>query len=45
MFDYRISAAPTTYIIDRDGKIVAAWTGFSEDDETIPATLKKLGLE
>ncbi len=45
MRDYHISAAPTTYIVDREGKIVAAWVGFDPKDENIPATLKKLGLE
>ena len=36
---------PTTYLIDREGKILSAWVGFSEDDENAKAALKKLGLE
>ncbi len=45
MRDYHISAAPTTYLIDREGKVAAAWIGFSEDDENIKAALNKCGLE
>ena len=45
MRDYKVTAWPTTYVIDRAGKIVSAWVGFAEDDEHIPAALKKLGLE
>jgi hypothetical protein len=29
--DYKVSAVPTQYFIDPDGKIVDAWTGFDED--------------
>ncbi len=42
---YRLNAAPTTYLIDREGKITDAWTGFSPDDERAAAALKKLKLE
>jgi peroxiredoxin len=45
MQTYSISAAPTTYIIDKEGKIMAAWVGFSENDDNIKGALKKLGLE
>jgi peroxiredoxin len=42
---YCISAAPTTYLIDKEGKIMAAWVGFSDSDENVKGALKKLGLE
>ncbi len=45
MQEYCVSAVPTTYIIDKDGKIMLAWLGFSEDDENITGALKKLGME
>ncbi len=43
--DYHSSAVPTTYLIDRDGKIAAAWLGFDEKNDQTPALLKKLGIE
>jgi peroxiredoxin len=41
--DYRINAVPTTYVIDRDGRVAAAWTG-GRDSTTIEDLLAKLGL-
>jgi peroxiredoxin len=45
MEGYGVSAWPTNYIIDKEGKIVTAWMGFSEDHEDTKAALQKLGLE
>ncbi len=42
---YASNAVPTTYLIDREGKVLSAWLGFSEDDENAKTALKKLGLE
>ena len=42
---YCVGAVPTTYLIDKDGKIMLAWVGFSENDENIKGALKKLGME
>lgn len=45
MNDYRVEAVPTTYVIDRDGKIAAAWIGYQQDSPQQRAVLKKLGIE
>ena len=45
MQQYCSSAVPTTYVIDREGKVLMAWVGFSEKDENTQAALKKLGFE
>jgi peroxiredoxin len=45
MQTYCVSAWPTTYVIDKEGKILAAWIGFAEDDENTRGALKKMGLE
>ena len=37
-----MSAVPMTYVIDREGKVVAAWYGFDKDGAK--KALKKLGL-
>ena len=37
-----MSAVPMTYIIDRDGKVVAAWYGY--DTGAAEKALEKLGL-
>jgi len=37
-----MSAVPMTYVIDREGKVVAAWYGF--DQGAAEKALKKLGL-
>jgi peroxiredoxin len=43
--DYRISAVPTTYLIDREGKIVAGWLDYTEENDPTLDLLKKLGIE
>ncbi|MGD8450526.1 MAG: redoxin domain-containing protein [Phycisphaerae bacterium] len=45
MMKYHASAVPTTYIIDREGKVLMAWVGFSDDDPRAEEALKKMGLE
>lgn len=42
---YACNAVPTTYLIDREGKVLSAWVGFSEEDEHAKTALKKLGFE
>jgi peroxiredoxin len=37
-----MSAVPMTYVIDREGKVVAAWYGF--DEGYAEKAIKKLGL-
>jgi hypothetical protein len=39
------SAVPMSYIIDRDGKVVAAWYGYDEGEPRAIAALKKTGGE
>lgn len=49
MQTYRVNAVPTTYVIDREGKIADAWVGFEAETPGQPskaaALLKKLGIE
>ena len=42
---YGICAVPTTYLIDREGKIAAAWIGYDEKNDPTLEHLKKLGIE
>ncbi len=42
---FRSNAVPTTYVIDRDGKILHAWVGFSPNDPDTHKALKLLKLE
>jgi len=43
---YMVSGIPTTYIIDRDGKIAASIVGFDGlDDKRIEQALDKLGVK
>ena len=42
---YNVSGIPTTYIIDKDGKVSDAIVGYGgEDDKRVEAALKKLGV-
>jgi thiol-disulfide isomerase/thioredoxin len=41
---YQVSGIPTTYVIDRDGKIVDAIVGYREDDNRLENALKKAGV-
>ncbi|MGC8668279.1 MAG: TlpA family protein disulfide reductase [Chthonomonadales bacterium] len=41
---YKVNAIPTTYIIDRSGKVAAAIVGYEPGDQRIEEALKKLGV-
>jgi len=43
--DYRSSGVPLNYVIDKEGKIAAAWYGYEEDYAQARAALRKLGIE
>jgi hypothetical protein len=43
--DYPLAAWPTSYIIDRDGKVVDAWVGYDEGEPRAIAALQKTGGE
>jgi peroxiredoxin len=42
---YGAGAIPTNLIIDREGVVVAAWMGHSEDQSQMKAALQKIGIE
>ena len=41
----RLQQTPVNYIIDRDGRVAAAWLGFEQDDRRGIETLAALGLD
>ncbi|MEP6756593.1 MAG: TlpA disulfide reductase family protein [Chthonomonadales bacterium] len=41
---YNVSGIPTTYIIDKDGKIVEAVVGYQDGDTRVESALKKVGV-
>jgi len=41
---YNVSGIPTTYIIDKDGKVADAIVGYSDGDKRVEEALKKLGV-
>jgi peroxiredoxin len=43
--DYKCSGVPLNYIIDRQGKVVDAWSGYEEGHPRALAALKKAGLK
>jgi peroxiredoxin len=45
METFHSSAVPTTYVIDRDGKVAAAWVGGRDDNAASGELLKKLGFD
>ena len=45
MQKYHANAVPITYVIDRDGKVTAAWVGYEKNDPRVPTALKQLGFE
>jgi peroxiredoxin len=42
---YGMSGVPLTYLIDRDGKVVESFYGFSEGDWRGLESLEKLGIQ
>jgi len=42
---YRTSGVPVSYIIDRKGRVAAAWYGYSKGDLRGKEALKKLGVK
>ena len=43
--NYRTSAVPTTYVIDREGKIADAWIGYDPESDRVPKLLEKFGIK
>jgi len=43
--DYKCSAVPLNYIIDRQGKVVDTWYGYEEGHPRALAALEKAGLQ
>jgi thiol-disulfide isomerase/thioredoxin len=41
---YHVGAMPTTYVLGRDGKVAAAFTGYDDGDRRLDAALKALGV-
>jgi peroxiredoxin len=41
---FNVSGIPTTYIIDKEGKVAAAIVGYDDNDKRVEEALKKLGL-
>ena len=44
-FTYGASATPVNYVLDREGKIVAAWIGYEKGHKQALTALKKSGLK
>ena len=42
---YGATSAPVNYVLDRDGKIVAAWLGYEEGHKQAITALEKAGLK
>jgi hypothetical protein len=45
MQDYPMGAWPSSYILDRNGKVAAAWIGYHEGEPQAIAALQKIGGE
>ncbi|MBS1702029.1 MAG: TlpA family protein disulfide reductase [Armatimonadetes bacterium] len=41
---YKVTDLPTTYVIDKDGKVAAAFSGFQQGDTRLQDALQKLGV-
>ncbi len=41
---YRVSGVPLNYIIDREGRVAAAWYGYSKKNRRGMKVLEKLGV-
>jgi thiol-disulfide isomerase/thioredoxin len=42
---FMVSGIPTTYIIDKEGKVAESIVGYDADDKRVEAALKKLGVD
>ena len=42
---YQVSELPTTYIIDKDGKVADAFVGYKVEDKRLDEALRKLGVK
>jgi thiol-disulfide isomerase/thioredoxin len=42
---YKVSGIPTTYVIDRDGKVIDAIVGYRQDDDRLEKALEKAGVK
>ena len=42
---YRGSGVPLNYIIDREGRVAAAWGGYRQNDNRGQAVLERLGVK
>jgi peroxiredoxin len=42
---FQVSGIPTTYIIDKDGKVADAIVGYDDGDKRVEEALKKLGVK
>jgi peroxiredoxin len=42
---YHVGGIPTTYIIDKDGKVCDSIVGYSDGDKRVEESLKKLGVK
>jgi thiol-disulfide isomerase/thioredoxin len=42
---FNVNGIPTTYIIDKDGKVADAIVGYDENDKRVETALKKLGID
>jgi thiol-disulfide isomerase/thioredoxin len=42
---FRVTAIPATYVIDKNGTIVAAISGYREGDRSLATALEKLGVK
>lgn len=41
---YRGSGVPLNYVVDREGKVAAAWYGWSANDPRLERVLRDLGI-
>lgn len=41
---FNVTGIPTTYVIDKDGKVAAAIVGYDSGDKRLEEALKKLGV-
>ena len=45
MVDYQVEAVPTTYVIDREGKIADSWIGHEKASKRPTEALRRIGIE